>query len=124
MGLQSKVVENIKELMEKQGITQSQLAEKLGVSIPLIGKMFAGDTGIHLDRLEVLATIFNTTPVKLLTGDFSQSENVTSIEGAIAYPEGSLPGLAHKIASKQGQIMRLQRDVTEASEKLQKMLGV
>ena len=121
MSLQAAVVQNLKELMEKQGITQSQLAEKLEVSVPLIGKMFSGDTGIHLDRLEKLGQIFGVRPEQLLTGQYTSD---VAIEGATAYPEGSLPGLAHKISSSQIQIMKLQKQVTDASEKLQKMLGI
>lgn len=118
MSLQSRTVEHIKELLKKQGIPQSELAKKLNVSLPLIGKMFAGETPISLDRLEAIAKLLKTTPHSLLTGDFQEEET------GVVYPEDSLPGVVHAMAAKQKQLLQLQKEVTDLNKQLQKLTGI
>jgi transcriptional regulator with XRE-family HTH domain len=57
---------NLKELREKKGLTQSQLAELAGTSQPQIRRLENGDRELTVAWAERLAGPLNTTPVGIL----------------------------------------------------------
>lgn len=119
MSLQSRIVTNVKELMEKQGVTQAYLAEQLGVSVPLVNKLFAEGTALSVDKMEKMAALFRVKPEQLITGSYAQEE-----EEGLQYPPNSLPALASTLKKSHSQIAKLVKESAEASEKLQRLLGV
>ena len=56
----------IKQLRCKAGLTQEQLAERLGVDRTTVSKVELAFVGVSLDLLFEMAEIFNITPDKLL----------------------------------------------------------
>lgn len=57
--------ENLKELREKAGISQSELAEAIGISQPAIWQLEAGETNPRLITVKALANYFDTTVEEL-----------------------------------------------------------
>lgn len=119
MTLQSRIVANIKELMEKQGVTQATVADTLGVSVPLVNKLFTQGTALSVDKLEKMAALLRVKPEQLISGEYNKSE-----DDGPQYPPNSLPALAATLKKSHGQIAKLVKESAEASEKLQRLLGV
>lgn len=57
--------ENLKELREKAGISQAELAEAIGISQSAIWQLEAGETNPRLITVKALANYFNTTVKEL-----------------------------------------------------------
>lgn len=55
------IVEEMKELMQEQGITQLELANRMGVSAPYINKLMHGDTNFTIESLVKIAKALNGT---------------------------------------------------------------
>lgn len=53
------IVEEMKELMQQQGITQLELANRMGVSAPYINKLMHGDTNFTIESLLKIAKALN-----------------------------------------------------------------
>lgn len=53
------IVEEMRELMDKQGISQTELAQRLGVSPPYINKLMHGDTNFTIESLVKIAKALN-----------------------------------------------------------------
>jgi len=74
-----KLLNNIKRLRQNQGWGQSEMATKLGISIPAFSKIESGITDMTMSRLEQIAEIFQVAPIELLSED-RQSMNRISYE--------------------------------------------
>jgi len=61
-----KLGQRIKELRERDGITQAELAQKLGVSRPTVSQIEAGETRVSTDDLLKLSGLFNLGVESLL----------------------------------------------------------
>ena len=57
----NKFAERLKELRSENGLTQTELAKKTGVSQAAIAKWESGDRTPNLDCLIILAKFFNVT---------------------------------------------------------------
>ena len=51
----------VKELRKEKGLTQSELAEKIGLSNDLIGMIERGERNTSVDKIFKLAKAFNMT---------------------------------------------------------------
>jgi len=67
------VLENIKKLMKDQGVNNTELASKMGISKQAVGAMLKGDQDIMLATLEKVARSLNT-PVKTFFNDERKAE--------------------------------------------------
>lgn len=67
-----KFEENLRELRKQQGLSQEELAEKLGVSRQSISKYENGSVYPELDKLMVLCELFHCTMDDLLKGDVKE----------------------------------------------------
>lgn len=72
---------NIKKLRDKWGITQSELAKMLDVSIPTISYWERNEKQPRMDKAQKLAEIFETNTAYLL--GISQVANLEEIESSI-----------------------------------------
>ncbi|MFR2886622.1 MAG: helix-turn-helix domain-containing protein [Clostridium butyricum] len=61
--------ENIKRLREQQGLTQKQLAEKVGISVSNITKYEKGQLEPSIERLTSLSKTLNTSVSDILTNN-------------------------------------------------------
>ncbi len=62
----NKIYENIKAIRQAKGLTQTYLAEKVGIAINNYGKLERGEIHLTIERLEQLAGIFGMTVIELL----------------------------------------------------------
>ena len=68
----------IKELREKQNLTQAELAEKLNVSDKTVSKWETGKGYPDISMLEPLAKVFEVSVAELLSGNAVQNINVSA----------------------------------------------
>lgn len=69
MEFNKRIGRNVKRLRESRGLTQEQLADRLGVSSSLIPKWEAGTKGIGKRVLLKLATMFDVDPALFTIGE-------------------------------------------------------
>jgi len=61
---------NIKEILDKKGITRYELAKRLDVTYKTVDKMYAGDsTSIKLETLEAMCKILKCTPNDIIVSE-------------------------------------------------------
>lgn len=58
--------EKIKLLREQEGLTQTEMAEKIEVSKQAIQKYESGESGIGLDKVEKYANFFGVSPAYIM----------------------------------------------------------
>lgn len=63
---------NVRELMAVRRWTQSDLAERLGVSQPWLSKRLTGTTPFQIEDLDALAQVFGLSPHTLLYSGFGK----------------------------------------------------
>lgn len=68
----------IKEIRKQKGITQVELAKRLGISQGAIQKLETGERGLDLDWIEKIAKALNVEPWQLLPKDMQP--NITAEE--------------------------------------------
>ena len=72
---------NIKELMDKKGITRYELAKRIGVTYPTITNLYNGQgTSIKLDILENLCIELECTPNDIIISDNPQLQRLLTCE--------------------------------------------
>lgn len=74
----------VRSLRESAGLTQEELAHKMGLTRPAVGRWEAGRAKPRLDKLEQLASILGTSAYYLLNGEEPPSPD-------FAYPRGARP---------------------------------
>ncbi len=73
--------QNIKHLRKRAGLTQSGLAEKLGLKRPVIGAYEEGRAEPRLATLRHMATFFQVNLDEFLTKDLSTGERQVDVKG-------------------------------------------
>ena len=76
----STLSERIKELRKKAGLTQSELADKLGLSDKAISKWEVGETNPDITMLPNLASLFGVTIDYLLTGKVEETVSLDDMD--------------------------------------------
>ena len=64
----SHLPKNVTSLRQKAGISQSELARKMGVSPPRISDIESGSSNPTLSTIQAIADVLCTTPSRLLAG--------------------------------------------------------
>ncbi len=68
----------IKTLREKKGLTQAELADKLGVSSKAISKWETGKGFPDISLIEPLSKVLSVSVMELMTGDTVINKNISS----------------------------------------------
>ncbi|MDE7254063.1 MAG: helix-turn-helix domain-containing protein, partial [Acetatifactor sp.] len=71
--------EKLKEIRKKEGISQEQLAERIGVSRQAITKWETGKGLPDVENMVIIAEIFKTTLDELLMDSITQAAPETSV---------------------------------------------
>ena len=68
---------NIKDQMDKAGITRYELAQRINVTYPTIDRIYKGEsTSIKLEILEAICKELNCSPSKILDSDDPQMKRL------------------------------------------------
>lgn len=100
---------NIKQLRQKNGWSQGEVAKRLKISIPAFSKIETGITDINISRLNQIATLFEISMIDIISFGISKSEDID-------YEEINL--LKIKIASQEEEIINLQKRVIDLYEEI------
>ena len=65
----------LKQARMNKGITQEQLAEDLGVSVPYVSRIERGSTNINLKRLAEMCALLDVSEGEILSGAASESSS-------------------------------------------------
>jgi len=65
--MNSEIAAAIKLLRKQRQLTQQEMASQINMSQNAYSQLEAGKTKIDLDRLNKIATVFQLTPIELLT---------------------------------------------------------
>jgi transcriptional regulator with XRE-family HTH domain len=63
------IAERVRHRRKELGLTQAALAAEMGVTQPYIAEIESGRSGLHSDRIAILATILRTTPSWLISAE-------------------------------------------------------
>lgn len=102
------VGQNIRTIRHRNGWSQEEVANRLGISIPAFSKIETGVTDINLSRLEQIANIYGVNLVQLLSLDAVDAVTVPS----------TLSLAEKKIFDREMEIANLQRKVIMLYEEL------
>ena len=76
---QKSIGENLKKYRKLKGYTQSELAEKAGMSVPFYANLERGAKGLSLKNLSALATALDVSIDYLIFGDH-KTKHIKNIE--------------------------------------------
>ena len=99
-------IKTIIELRKQKGLTQSLMAEKLGIAPNNYGKIEKGITEMTLNRLNQIAEILNVSVVELLTGEPQAVQN----DERVAELEKRVDELEDRVKDKQFKIDAIERE--------------
>lgn len=100
---------NIRQLRQKNGWSQGEVAKKLKISIPAFSKIETGITDINISRLDQIAKLFDVSTLQIISKD---PQNLT----AGSFTEVNL--LREKIAFQEDEIISLQKRVIDLYEEI------
>jgi transcriptional regulator with XRE-family HTH domain len=100
---------NIRQLRQKNGWSQGEVASKLKISIPAFSKIETGITDINISRLDQIAKLFDVSTLQIISKD---PENIH----AGSFTEVNL--LRERIASQEDEIIKLQKRVIDLYEEI------
>jgi transcriptional regulator with XRE-family HTH domain len=63
--------ENLKVLRKKNGITQQEIAEYLGIDTTSYGRLERGERNLSADRLELIAKFYKVSVGIILSGEYA-----------------------------------------------------
>ena len=77
--------ERIKQLRKEKGLTQSQLADLLGVTDKAVSKWEVGETNPDISLLPKISEIFNVTLDYLLVGKKEENLSLACSKGEVVF---------------------------------------
>ncbi len=102
---------NIRQLRQKNGWSQGEVAKRLEISIPAFSKIETGITDINISRLDQISKLFEVSTLEIISqdGDLDQIANYSEMKA-----------LRDRIAEKEEEIVALQKKVIELYEEIRK----
>jgi transcriptional regulator with XRE-family HTH domain len=119
----------LKEYFKEKGISQVEIAEKLGIAPSYITKIFKGERGFKKDSAKKWSELFGISEVFLLTGEgpvemFVNQYNPLGLseEKLMQLPKETLVGLLNKVITYHynvcEQITKQNSDIIKGSKEL------
>jgi transcriptional regulator with XRE-family HTH domain len=102
------IAQKIRLLRQRKGLSQEEVALKLGISIPALSKIETGITDVNISRIEQIATLFGVTLMTLLQWD-GEGEPGSSDE---------IESLSQKLIRRDAQVIELQKQIIRLLEAL------
>jgi transcriptional regulator with XRE-family HTH domain len=100
---------NIRQLRQKNGWSQSEVARRLEISIPAFSKIETGITDINISRLDQIARLFEVSTLEIIS-----KEEDMSVLGNFA----EIGVLKDRLAIKEDEIIKLQKKVIDLYEEI------
>lgn len=122
----SRFSKNLKNLMQKQNLTQQELAEKVGVSQVMIAKYLNGGSTPRGATLIAIAKVFRVSESQLLEGDVGSLLITVNDPPAMQYGDNQKTYYQKTIAileEKVVDLMNVVESVEHYSEGLKKLRG-
>jgi transcriptional regulator with XRE-family HTH domain len=102
------VAKKIRLLRQRKGLSQEEVALKLGISVPALSKIETGTTDVNISRIEQIAALFGVTLMALLQWDG---------EGQPGSNE-EIESLSQKLINRDAQVIELQKQIIRLMEAL------
>lgn len=100
---------NIRQLRQKNGWSQGEVAKRLKISIPAFSKIETGITDINISRLEQIAGLFGVSTMDIISREGENPNTLNSDE---------LNTLREKLAAREEEILKLQKKVIDLYEEI------
>lgn len=105
----SNIGRNIRQLRQKNGWSQGEVAKRLNISIPAFSKIETGVTDINFSRLDQIARLFDISTLEVISlGHLKEEE--------IDYQQ--VNDLKTKVSEQEEEIIKLQKRVIELYEEI------
>lgn len=98
---------NIRQLRQRQGWSQGEVAKRLDISIPAFSKIETGITDVNISRLSQIADLFEVSAVDIISSEENGTSNSEEINE-----------LKEKLASREEEIIKLQKKVIDLYEEI------
>ena len=105
----SSIGKNIRQLRQKNGWSQGEVAKRLNISIPAFSKIETGVTDINFSRLDQIARLFDISPLEVISLGYLKLEDVD-------YQK--IDELKTKVAEQEEEIIKLQKRVIDLYEEI------
>lgn len=105
----STIGKNIRQLRQKKGWSQGEVAKRLNISIPAFSKIETGVTDINFSRLDQIARLFEVTTLEVISLDYLKLEDGN-------YQKVS--ELKAKVSEQEEEIIKLQKKVIDLYEEI------
>lgn len=103
---------NIRQLRQKNGWSQGEVAKRLEISIPAFSKIETGITDINISRLDQIARLFDVSTLEIISSDPKGIDGASPIEVSI---------LKDKLSHKEEEITKLQKKIIDLYEELRSL---
>lgn len=100
---------NIRQLRQRNGWSQGEVAKRLKISIPAFSKIETGITDINISRLDQIADLFEVSTLEIISKG-------GEMESAYNFEEITI--LRNKVASQEEEILKLQKKVIDLYEEI------
>lgn len=105
----SAIGKNIRQLRQKKGWSQGEVAKRLKISIPAFSKIETGVTDINFSRLDQIARLFDISILEVISLGYVKVEGAECIE---------VNELKVKISEQEDEIIKLQKRVIDLYEEI------
>ena len=100
---------NIKQMRQRKGWSQGEVARRLNISIPAFSKIETGITDINISRLDQIARLFEVTMLDLISADGEITKSASSME---------IADLKSRLNESEVEIIRLQKKMIDLYEEI------
>ncbi|RZJ88403.1 MAG: XRE family transcriptional regulator [Chryseobacterium sp.] len=100
---------NIRQLRQKNGWSQGEVAKRLQISIPAFSKIETGITDINISRLEQIASLFEVSTMDIISREGENPNTINTDE---------VNTLKDRLAAREEEIIKLQKKVIELYEEI------
>jgi len=100
---------NIRQLRQKKGWSQGEVAKRLQISIPAFSKIETGITDINISRLEQIAALFGVSTMDIISRE-GENPNVLNSDEVVS--------LKNKLLAREEEIIKLQKKVIDLYEEI------
>ena len=100
---------NIRQLRQKKGWSQGEVAKRLQISIPAFSKIETGITDINISRLEQIAALFGVSTMDIISRE-GENPNLLNSDEVVS--------LKNKLLAREEEIIKLQKKVIDLYEEI------